>query len=47
MRQAVEGIDYGPVHPAEPEPLVRPERAARPLNPEAEDVLKHETEFSG
>ncbi|HEY9211695.1 MAG TPA: monovalent cation:proton antiporter-2 (CPA2) family protein [Ancylobacter sp.] len=47
MRQAVEGIDYGPVHPAEPEPLMPPERAARPLNPEAEDVLKHETEFSG
>ncbi|WP_428032208.1 monovalent cation:proton antiporter-2 (CPA2) family protein [Ancylobacter sp.] len=44
-RQLAEGEDRGPL-PLEPEPLVVPERAARPLNPEAEDVLKHETEFS-
>lgn len=31
----------------EPEPLTEPERRARPLNPEAEDILSHETEFSG
>ena len=44
-RQLAEGEDRGPI-PIEPEPLVPPERSARPLNPEAEDVLKHETEFS-
>lgn len=44
-RQLAEGEDRGPL-PLEPEPLVAPERPARPLNPEAEDVLKHETEFS-
>lgn len=31
----------------EPEPLTQPERRARPLNPEAQDILSHETEFSG
>ena len=31
----------------EPEPLTEPERRARPLNPEAQDILSHETEFSG
>ncbi|MDQ0346914.1 monovalent cation:proton antiporter-2 (CPA2) family protein [Ancylobacter vacuolatus] len=44
-RQLAEGEDRGPL-PLEPEPLIAPERPARPLNPEAEDVLKHETEFS-
>ncbi|ADH91124.1 potassium efflux system protein [Ancylobacter novellus DSM 506] len=45
-RQIVEGEDRGPSL-ITPEPLMRPERTARPLNEEAEDVLKHETEFSG
>ncbi|MCJ8144470.1 monovalent cation:proton antiporter-2 (CPA2) family protein [Ancylobacter sp. A5.8] len=45
-RQAEEGIDRGPRRSMEPEPLVPPERIARPLNPEAEDALRHETEFS-
>jgi glutathione-regulated potassium-efflux system protein KefB len=46
-RQAEEGVDTGPrARPVEPEPLVPPEREARPLNPEAEDALRHETEFS-
>lgn len=45
-RQLAEGEDRGPL-PLEPEPLVTPEHAARPLNPEAEDALRHETEFSG
>ncbi|MFG1378941.1 monovalent cation:proton antiporter-2 (CPA2) family protein [Xanthobacter autotrophicus] len=31
----------------EPEPLTQPEKPARPLNPEAQDILSHETEFSG
>ena len=31
----------------EPEPLTQPEKRARPLNPEAQDILSHETEFSG
>ncbi|MFG1204767.1 monovalent cation:proton antiporter-2 (CPA2) family protein [Xanthobacter aminoxidans] len=31
----------------EPEPLTEPEHRARPLNPEAQDILTHETEFSG
>lgn len=31
----------------EPEPLTAPEKPARPLNPEAQDILSHETEFSG
>jgi glutathione-regulated potassium-efflux system protein KefB len=30
-----------------PEPLSAPPRAATPLNPEAEDIIHHETEFSG
>ncbi|MFT0860035.1 monovalent cation:proton antiporter-2 (CPA2) family protein [Ancylobacter sp. G4_0304] len=45
-RQAEEGVDRGPRRSMEPEPLVPPERIARPLNPEAEDALRHETEFS-
>ncbi|MDR6952631.1 monovalent cation:proton antiporter-2 (CPA2) family protein [Ancylobacter sp. 3268] len=48
QRQMEGGIDYGPGRmAAEPEPLVRPEREAHALNPEAEDALRHETEFSG
>jgi glutathione-regulated potassium-efflux system protein KefB len=50
-RQQAEGITAGTdlmrrrtVHP---EPLTTPERAGRPLNPEAEDVVRSETEFSG
>ncbi|MFG1464353.1 monovalent cation:proton antiporter-2 (CPA2) family protein [Xanthobacter sp. DSM 24535] len=31
----------------EPEPLTDPNKPAKPLNPEAQDVLAHETEFSG
>ncbi|MCK0197451.1 monovalent cation:proton antiporter-2 (CPA2) family protein [Ancylobacter sp. 6x-1] len=46
LRQEAEGVDYG-IDRAEPEPLVVPGRSAQPLNPEAEDVLRHETEFSG
>jgi glutathione-regulated potassium-efflux system protein KefB len=30
-----------------PEPLSAPQRQATPLNPEAEDIIHHETEFSG
>ncbi|MCK0206825.1 monovalent cation:proton antiporter-2 (CPA2) family protein [Starkeya koreensis] len=45
LRQLAEGEDRGPL-PLEPEPLMVPGRTARPLNPEAEDALKHETEFS-
>jgi monovalent cation:proton antiporter-2 (CPA2) family protein len=30
-----------------PQPLREPERAAKALNPEAEDIISHETEFSG
>ena len=30
-----------------PEPLRTPEIAGTPLNPEAEDIISHETEFSG
>lgn len=46
MRQSVEGIDAIPGRTVEPEPLSTPAKTARPLNPEAEDVLGHETEFS-
>ncbi|MFK8253780.1 monovalent cation:proton antiporter-2 (CPA2) family protein [Ancylobacter terrae] len=45
LRQEVEGIDAVPGRLA-PEPLTAPAKTARPLNPEAEDVLNHETEFS-
>jgi glutathione-regulated potassium-efflux system protein KefB len=31
----------------QPTPFVEPARAARPLNPEAEDVLNDETRYSG
>jgi monovalent cation:proton antiporter-2 (CPA2) family protein len=31
----------------EPTPLTSPRRAARPLNPDAEEVITHESEFSG
>lgn len=47
MRQRVLMSSDGQIGFIEPEPLVQPERPAQPLNPEAEDVLKHETEFSG
>ncbi|MBB3770612.1 monovalent cation:proton antiporter-2 (CPA2) family protein [Angulomicrobium tetraedrale] len=46
-RQRLQPTDDGQIGFVEPEPLMPPERAAQPLNPEAEDVLKHETEFSG
>ena len=41
------GIDLIPTRKIEPEPLTDTGKPARPLNPEAQDVLKHETEFSG
>lgn len=48
QRQMEGGVDYGPGRmAAEPEPLVPPEREAHALNPEAEDALRRETEFSG
>ena len=50
-RQLEEGIFSGAEvfsgHKVEPEPLTQPEKPARPLNPEAQDILSHETEFSG
>lgn len=52
-RQLEEGIFAGAGpdawrgHKVEPEPLTAPEKRARPLNPEAQDILTHETEFSG
>ncbi|MET3352140.1 monovalent cation:proton antiporter-2 (CPA2) family protein [Xanthobacter autotrophicus] len=50
-RQLEEGIFAGAEvfsgHKVEPEPLTQPEKPARPLNPEAQDILSHETEFSG
>jgi glutathione-regulated potassium-efflux system protein KefB len=33
--------------PVTPQPLRAPERTGRALNPEAEDIIAHETEFSG
>ncbi|HSI40243.1 MAG TPA: monovalent cation:proton antiporter-2 (CPA2) family protein [Xanthobacteraceae bacterium] len=45
-RQEVEGIDLISGRPVEPQPLTIPAKTARPLNPEAEDVINHETEFS-
>ena len=49
--QQAEGIMAGvdllrPGRPVEPEPLSLPEREGVPLNPEAEDIIRHETEFS-
>jgi len=49
--QQAEGLMAGvemlrPGRPVEPEPLSLPERQAVPLNPEAEDIIRHETEFS-
>ena len=41
------GMDMVRGRKVEPEPLTEPEKPARPLNPEAKDVLTHETEFSG
>ncbi|MFG1294176.1 monovalent cation:proton antiporter-2 (CPA2) family protein [Xanthobacter variabilis] len=50
-RQLEEGIFAAPElvrgRKVEPEPLHTPEKPARPLNPEAQDILSHETEFSG
>lgn len=50
-RQVEEGLfsgsDVAATRKVEPEPLTEPEKPARPLNPEAQDVLAHETEFSG
>ncbi len=31
----------------QPEPLTGPRRAARPLNPDAEEVITRESEYSG
>jgi len=49
--QQAEGLMAGvemlrPGRPMEPEPLSAPEREGVPLNPEAEDIIRHETEFS-
>lgn len=41
------GLDLMPTRRLEPEPLTEPDKPAKPLNPEAQDVLSHETEFSG
>jgi glutathione-regulated potassium-efflux system protein KefB len=50
-RQLEEGIfatdDLWTKRKVEPEPLTAPEKPARPINPEAQDILTHETEFSG
>ncbi|MFG1402769.1 monovalent cation:proton antiporter-2 (CPA2) family protein [Xanthobacter sediminis] len=50
-RQLEEGIFAAPElvrgRKVEPEPLHTPEKPAKPLNPEAQDILSHETEFSG
>lgn len=50
-RQLEEGIfatdDLWTKRKVEPEPLTLPEKPARPINPEAQDILTHETEFSG
>jgi len=50
-RQLEEGIFAAPElvrrRKVEPEPLDTPDKPARPLNPEAQDILTHETEFSG
>ncbi|MGR7996302.1 monovalent cation:proton antiporter-2 (CPA2) family protein [Xanthobacter sp. ZOL 2024] len=50
-RQMQEGIFAAPElvrgHKVEPEPLTTPGKPARPLNAEAQDILTHETEFSG
>lgn len=51
-RQLEEGIFadtdmFRGIKKVEPEPLIQPEKRARPLNPEAQDILSHETEFSG
>ncbi|WP_454917628.1 monovalent cation:proton antiporter-2 (CPA2) family protein [Xanthobacter sediminis] len=50
-RQLEEGIFAAPellrTRKVEPEPLHTPEKPARPLNAEAQDILSHETEFSG
>jgi monovalent cation:proton antiporter-2 (CPA2) family protein len=49
--QQAEGLLAGiellrPTRPVEPEPLSVPEREGVALNPEAEDIIRHETEFS-
>ncbi len=49
--QQAEGIMAGvemlrPGRAVEPEPLSAPEREGVPLNPEAEDIIRHETEYS-
>ncbi len=52
QRQLEEGIFAGAEvftgrKKVEPEPLTQPGKPAQPLNPEAQDILTHETEFSG
>jgi voltage-gated potassium channel Kch len=48
MAEGLEGgIDLMHPRPVVPEPLNVPHSHAKPLNPEAEDILHHETEFSG
>jgi glutathione-regulated potassium-efflux system protein KefB len=41
------GLDKTRRAKPQPEPLTGPKRTAQPLNPEAQDVIDHETEFSG
>jgi glutathione-regulated potassium-efflux system protein KefB len=49
--QQAEGIMAGmkllPYGSLQPEPLTEPAQAGTPLNPEAQDIISHETEFSG
>ena len=44
---ALAGIDTLHRPTAQPEPLTGPRRAARPLNPDAEEVITRESEYSG
>jgi glutathione-regulated potassium-efflux system protein KefB len=41
------GLDVLHKPRVEPEPLTGPRRAARPLNPDAEEVMTRESEYSG
>jgi voltage-gated potassium channel Kch len=41
------GVNLLPYGSLQQEPLTEPERVGVPLNPEAQDIISHETEFSG
>jgi hypothetical protein len=47
LRIVIPGVELLPYGTLPHEPLSAPKRQSVPLNAEADDIIRHETEFSG